>query len=168
MTTENPAVRSQLAEIVELAPSFMVVIRGPALIIETANEAYRRLTGHRELIGLPLRQAFPEVEGQGFFELIEGVYATGEPGVASGIPVMLQRQPGVPPEERYLDLVFQAIVFSAFIYHTWSWFRIMPKTLPYLALGGRRVTPAVITATGLAMAIVASVALVVTVSRYAQ
>ena len=65
-------------------------------------------------------------------------------------------------------LVFQAIVFAAFIYHTWSWFRIMPKTLPYLALGGRRVTPAVITATGLAMAIVASVALVVAVSRYAQ
>ena len=65
-------------------------------------------------------------------------------------------------------LLFHALVLATFLYHTWSWFRIMPKTLPYLALGGRRVTPAVITATGLAMAIVASVALVVTVSRYAQ
>ena len=109
MTTQNPAVRSQLAEIVELAPSFMVVLRGPAFVIETANEAYRRLTGQRELIGLPLRQAFPEVEGQGFFELIERVYATGEPWVGSGIPVTLQRQPGAPPEERYLDLVYQAL-----------------------------------------------------------
>ena len=43
----------------ELAPSFMVMIRGPALIIETANEACRRLTGYRELIGLLVRQAFP-------------------------------------------------------------------------------------------------------------
>ncbi|MCX7202651.1 MAG: GAF domain-containing protein, partial [Burkholderiales bacterium] len=56
---------TQLAKIIELAPAFMAVFRGPTLIIEMANDAYRQLVGQRELIGLPVRQAFPEVSGQG-------------------------------------------------------------------------------------------------------
>lgn len=54
--------RTELSEIIELAPAFMVGFRGPNFIIEMANDAYRQLSG------LPVRQAFPEIEGQGFFE----------------------------------------------------------------------------------------------------
>ncbi len=101
--------RSRLSEIIELAPSFMCVLRGPSFTFEVANDAYRRLTGHRELIGLPARRAFPEVEGQGFFELIEGVYATGVPWIGNDVPILLQPSPGAAPEQRYLDLVYQAL-----------------------------------------------------------
>lgn len=58
-------VRTELDEIIDLTPSFVVVFRGPEFIIEVANDAYRRLVGQRDLIGLPMRDAFPEVEGQG-------------------------------------------------------------------------------------------------------
>jgi PAS domain-containing protein len=58
--------RTELNEIIDLAPSFMAVFRGPSSIIEVANDAYRRLVGQRGLIGRPMRDAFPEVEGQGF------------------------------------------------------------------------------------------------------
>jgi PAS domain S-box-containing protein len=100
---------TQLAKIIELAPAFMAVFRGPTFIIEMANDAYRQLVGHRELVGLPVRQAFPEVSGQGFFELVEHVYVSGEPWVGRGVPVVLSRQAGAPPQTRWIDLVYQAL-----------------------------------------------------------
>jgi PAS domain S-box-containing protein len=108
--TEALAVTAtQLNEIIELAPAFMVVFRGPTFIIEMANDAYRQLVGQRELIGLPVRQAFPEVEGQGFFELIERVYVSGEPWVGRSVPVVLHRQAEAPAQTRWIDLVYQAL-----------------------------------------------------------
>ena len=103
------AARTELSEIIELAPSFMCVLRGPTFVFEVANEAYRQLTGERQLIGLAVRDAFPEVAGQGFFELLENVYSTGEPWIGSGVPVRLRRNAGDPPAELYLDLVYQAL-----------------------------------------------------------
>ena len=100
---------NQLAEIIELAPAFMTIFRGPTLIIEMANDAYRQLVGERELIGLPVREAFPDIDGQGFFELVESVYISGEPWVGRSVPVMLNRQPGEPAQVRWIDLVYQAL-----------------------------------------------------------
>ncbi|MBC7603536.1 MAG: PAS domain-containing protein [Ramlibacter sp.] len=100
---------TQLNEIIELAPAFMAVFRGPTFIIEMANDGYRQLVGERELIGLPVRHAFPEIEGQGFFELVERVYVSGEPWVGHNVPVLLQRQPGSKPQTRWIDLVYQPL-----------------------------------------------------------
>jgi len=100
---------TNLTEIIELAPAFMAVFRGPTFIIEMANDAYRQLVGQRELIGLPVRQAFPEITGQGFFELVEGVYLSGEPWVGRSVPVVLNRQAGAPAQTRWIDLVYQAL-----------------------------------------------------------
>ena len=55
-------------------------------------------------------------------------------------------------------LVFHVIVLGTFLYHTWSWFKIMPKTLPIMFVGGKRVQPGTITGTGLAAAVVACLA----------
>jgi len=53
-----------------------------------------------------------------------------------------------------LSLAFHLAALATFVYHTWSWFNIMPKTMPILFAGGKRVTPAAITSAGLAAAIV--------------
>jgi len=100
---------TDLAKIIDLAPSFMVILRGPTLVVEVANKAYYQLVGNRQLVGLPIRQAFPEVEGQGFFELLETVFTTGTPWVGSAVPIELQRVPGGANELRYLDLVYQVL-----------------------------------------------------------
>jgi len=101
--------RAELAEIINLAPSFMAVFRGPSFVIEVANDAYRCLAGQRDLIGKPVREAFPEVENQGFFELVERVYATGEPWMGQGVSVFLHKQSGDVPTECFLDLVYQPL-----------------------------------------------------------
>ena len=100
---------TDLAQIINLAPSFMVLLRGPEFVVEVANKAYEQLVGHRRLIGLPIREALPEVEGQGFFELLDHVFKTGTAWVGSATPVRLQRVPSAPTELRYLDFVYQVL-----------------------------------------------------------
>jgi fumarate reductase subunit C len=56
------------------------------------------------------------------------------------------------------SLVFHLILLATFVYHTWSWFNIMPKTMPIMFVGGKRVQPGTITGTGLAAAVVACLA----------
>jgi fumarate reductase subunit C len=58
-----------------------------------------------------------------------------------------------------LSLAFHIVLLANFVYHTWSWFQIMPKTMPMIVIRGKRVQPAVITAAGLLAAAVASVGL---------
>src|SRR5690606_31900360 len=72
--------------------------------------AYQQLVGHRDLTGLPVRQALPEIEGQGFLELLDEVYRTGRPFVGRNMPADIQREPGGPLEKRFLNLVYQPIV----------------------------------------------------------
>ena len=62
-----------------------------------------------------------------------------------------------------LSLLFHAIVLVTFVYHTWSWFNIMPKTMPIMFVGGKRVRPGAITGTGLAAAVVACLAVLLVV-----
>ncbi len=54
--------------------------------------------------------------------------------------------------------VFHLIVLAVFCYHTWSWFYIMPKTMPIMFVGGKRVQPGTITGTGLAASVIACLA----------
>lgn len=57
------------------------------------------------------------------------------------------------------SIAFHLVLLAGFIYHTWSWFRIMPKTMPSIVVGGKKLQPAVITAVGLAAAALLSAAL---------
>jgi PAS domain S-box-containing protein len=89
------------------------VLRGPDHVYELINASYLKLVGHRDLVGKPVREALPEVQGQGFFKLLDQVYRTGEPFSGFSMPIELQRAPGAPLEERLLDLVFQPIADEA-------------------------------------------------------
>lgn len=46
------------------------------------------------------------------------------------------------------------LILLVFAYHTWSWFKIMPKTLPTIYWGGVKVSQPAITWTGVAAAAV--------------
>jgi len=101
--------RAELAEIINLAPSFMAVFRGSSFVTEVANDTSRQLVGERDLIGRPMREVFPEGKSQGLFEVVERVYATGEPWVGKNVSVVLHTTPAEVPQERCLDLVYQAL-----------------------------------------------------------
>lgn len=99
--------RQRLSEIFYRAPSMMCILRGSEHVFERANELYLRLIGDRKVIGKPIRKALPEIEGQGFVELLDRVYHSGEPIIGTETPVMLNRSSGQPIETRYVDFVYQ-------------------------------------------------------------
>ncbi len=102
----------RLQRLFEQAPGIMAVLRGPDHVFDLANAAYLELVGHRELIGKPVRVALPEVDGQGFYELLDRVYASGEVYRGHAAPVKLQRNAG-ELEERFIDFVYQPIRTAA-------------------------------------------------------
>jgi fumarate reductase subunit C len=51
-----------------------------------------------------------------------------------------------------LSIALHAGLAAAFVYHTITWFQIMPKTMAPMAIAGRKVGPAAITAAGIAVA----------------
>ncbi|WP_240547383.1 PAS domain-containing sensor histidine kinase [Mesorhizobium tianshanense] len=93
----------------ELAPGFMTLLREPGHVFELTNAAYQRLIGHRQVIGKSVREALPELEGQGFYELLDQVYETGEPFRGQAIKIALRNKEDGPIEERILDFVYQPI-----------------------------------------------------------
>ena len=106
-------VQSQSRELRNLfmqAPSFMAVLRGPDHVVDLANNAYAQLVGHREVTGLPVRVALPEVVEQGFIDLLDRVLASREAFVGRRVKVALRREAGAPMEERHLDFVYQPII----------------------------------------------------------
>ena len=103
----------RLRSIYEQAPGFTCILQGPEHVFELANAAYRKLVGDRLVQGKTVREALPELEGQGFFELLDRVYATGEPFVGSAMTILLQASPDVPPREAILDFVYQPVIDAA-------------------------------------------------------
>ncbi|OON62026.1 hypothetical protein B0920_00565 [Massilia sp. KIM] len=97
----------RLMALFEQAPGIIAVLRGPDHVFELTNRSYIELIGRRELVGKSAREALPEVTGQGFFELLDQVYRSGEPFVGHDVPLRIQREPGAPLEERYIDFVYQ-------------------------------------------------------------
>jgi PAS domain S-box-containing protein len=107
------AEQDRLRELFQQAPGFMTMLSGCDHVFELANDAYLQLVGHRrDILGKPVRDVLPEVAGQGFFELLDKVYTTGEPFVGRNLRVGLQRRPGSPVEDRFVDLVYQPITDS--------------------------------------------------------
>lgn len=57
-----------------------------------------------------------------------------------------------------LSMALHALLVAVLAYHTFTWFAIMPKTMPPIVLGGRKVEPASITSAGLVVATLCMVA----------
>jgi PAS domain S-box-containing protein len=113
--------RDRLAEMFEQAPGFIAILRGPDHVFDLVNPAYRHLIGGRDVVGRPVAEALPEVVEQGFVDLLDRVYSSGEAFAAAAAPIGLQTTPDGPVELRYLDFAYQPVrgpdgaVFGIFV-----------------------------------------------------
>jgi PAS domain S-box-containing protein len=98
---------AHLLNLFEQAPGFVAVLGGQNNHFQIVNAAFRRLTGERELIGKAIRDALPELEGQGYFELIDNVIASGRPHVASAMKMSLRRAADGASDDLFIDVLFQ-------------------------------------------------------------
>jgi PAS domain S-box-containing protein len=103
--------RTRLVAVFQQSPSFVAVLRGPDNVFEFVNAAYEQIVGQeRAVLGRPLFDALPEARGQGFDGYLAHVRATGEPLVFRDLPVLLDRTPGAPREERFVDITYLRLV----------------------------------------------------------
>jgi len=101
--------RNRLVEMFMQAPGFMTVLSGPDHVFQMHNQAYAQLIGHRDIIGKSVREALPEMEGQGFYEFLDGVFATGEPYEGRQSRIQIQRIANAPLVEAWLNFIYQPI-----------------------------------------------------------
>jgi len=92
------------------APGFMAVLRGPDHVFDLANSAFMQIIGDREILEKPIREALPELEGQGFFELLDQVFTSAKPFHAREARVLIQTAPGAPATERFMDFIYQPVI----------------------------------------------------------
>ncbi|WP_239086335.1 GAF domain-containing protein [Catellatospora methionotrophica] len=72
-------------------------LAGPDHVVAAANTAFfDAIGGQRALTGVPLARLMPELSGQGFLDLLDRVYRTGEPYTGRDERVLL----GTGPDER--------------------------------------------------------------------
>lgn len=101
------AAKQRQRALFEQAPGFIAITHGPQHVFEFVNAAYRRLVGNRELDGKRVRDALPEIAEQGFVELLDRVYRTGQRHVDTHVRVLLQLPDG--PSEVFLDYIYEPV-----------------------------------------------------------
>ncbi|MFL5358991.1 PAS domain-containing protein [Archangium sp.] len=97
--------RARFQEMLMLAPASVSITRGPEHRFVFSNLLHRRFYGGRDMVGQPVREALPELAGQGVFEVMERVYTTGSSYVGRARPVKVPRPKG-PPEEMFFDIAY--------------------------------------------------------------
>jgi PAS domain S-box-containing protein len=75
-------------------PVVLLALAGPDHRIVATNAAYRAFTGRSDAIGMSYQEAFPGIEGQQLHELLDRVYATGEPETGKEWRAQIDRDPG--------------------------------------------------------------------------
>ncbi|WP_437983153.1 PAS domain-containing hybrid sensor histidine kinase/response regulator [Sorangium sp. So ce117] len=93
--------RGRSGSLLSQAPAPICFLKGEALVFELANPLFCRMVGRDDLLGKPLVDAVPELRGQPLHAQLEAVLASGEPSVASEIPVRITRWTGETVERLY-------------------------------------------------------------------
>jgi signal transduction histidine kinase len=86
-------------------PGFVAVLSGEQHVFDYVNDAYLAISGPRDFLGRGVRDVFPELKGQGVYELLDQVYGSGEPFVTRAMPIKLAGE----EQERFIDLLYHPI-----------------------------------------------------------
>jgi PAS domain S-box-containing protein len=105
------AERAQLRQLFMHAPVGIAIVEGPRHIYALANPAYCHIVGRsaEQLLGRPGREALPELNAQGIWDLFDRMVATGERHDAATFPATLDRGCDGGPEPAYFNWVGQPV-----------------------------------------------------------
>ncbi|MBJ6145550.1 PAS domain-containing protein [Hymenobacter sp. BT559] len=105
--------RNLLQALLNQAPVAIGLFQGPDHVVAMANDQLCGMWGYpaAQVLHRPLLEAVPELQGQGFTELMADVARTGEPFVGTTVPAQLRQQGQVTT--RFFDFVYQPLYDAA-------------------------------------------------------
>ncbi len=107
---EVRASETRLRELFDQAPVAVAVLDGPDHVYTIASPRYIATPGGgRPLLGRTIREAFPELAGQGFVETMDRVYESGEPYFANERLVKLDSDGDGIAEEYWFNVGYQPL-----------------------------------------------------------
>lgn len=89
------------------APALICILRGPAHRYEFVNTAYQALFRDRPLVGRTVAEALPEVAAQGFVDLLNNVYTTGEAFTGNEMAIEIASPTGGASYLGYFNFSYQ-------------------------------------------------------------
>ncbi|HEX2534795.1 MAG TPA: PAS domain-containing protein [Chitinophagaceae bacterium] len=87
-------------------PAMVAIFEGPALRCTYANPLFLKLYPGREMVGKTAREIVPELEGKGYFEMMEEVYRTGKPAYGYADPATADWNHTGEPATKYFNFVY--------------------------------------------------------------
>lgn len=102
----------RLADLFISAPVGIAVLRGPEHVFEFTNPVYQAFINERRVVGLPIREALPEMGDQGIVALLDQVHTSGEAYRGRAQPVKVLNPANGQLEQRHFEFVYQPIPAS--------------------------------------------------------
>ncbi len=99
--------RDQFYHMFLQAPSAVGLLKGPNHIFEMANPLYLKLIGKKDIIGKSVAEVMPEVQDQGFIEILDYVYQTGESHIGTEVLVKIDRDENGELTDYYINFIYQ-------------------------------------------------------------
>lgn len=87
-------------------PAMVAIFEEPALRCTYANPLFMQLYAGRGILGKTAREIVPELEGEGYFEMMEEVYRTGKPFYGYAEPATADWSNNGKPVTKYFNFVY--------------------------------------------------------------
>ncbi|MDJ1502112.1 ATP-binding protein [Xanthocytophaga agilis] len=88
------------------APALINVLKGPEHRYEFFHPKNKEIFGNKDFTGMTIRQALPELQGQGIFEMLDEVYQNGKSIILNERHVDFLDENG-KLVEKYLNIIYQ-------------------------------------------------------------
>jgi len=104
------ALSRQMETLFHAVPAQIAIVSGPDLVFTYINPQYKNeLFPGRDVLGLPLLKALPEIADQPIWHILHKVYTSGEPFVDTEIHVPLATENGGTLKDHYFNVVYQPL-----------------------------------------------------------
>ncbi len=109
---ETEQEQRRVREFLQQIPAAIAMLEGPEHRWSYVNPAYLKVVGRsrkEELLGKTIRETLPELEGQGYLELLDQVFQTGEAVSGTEAKVRLKRGAGGQLEDAYFNFLYKPL-----------------------------------------------------------
>lgn len=109
---QEEATLAAVRRVIEDIPLCVTITRGSRHRIQMANRLARALVGFRPVDDELVESVLPEAKAQGFIDMLDRVYESGDPVHIPEMPMRWRPLPGAEMRESFFDITYQPI-FSA-------------------------------------------------------